>query len=111
MKVLIIGGSHQGKTAYAREKFPAEQIVLGALHKTVREQGDSAAQEVISALEQRESWVVVCDEVGCGPVPAGIADREYREAVGRLCCRIAAMADTVVRVVSGIPVAIKGERL
>ena len=34
-------------------------------------------------------------------------EREYREAVGRLCCRIAAHAQVVERLYCGIPMVLK----
>lgn len=112
MKVLIVGGSHQGKSAYADAHFGAEATAFRALHEYARERmsnGEPVAETVLAALSARGSWVVICDEIGCGPIPLDQFDRAYREQVGRLCCDIAEMADAVVRIVCGIPVAIKGE--
>ncbi len=55
----------------------------------------------------REDAVVICDEVGSGIVPADREEREFRERVGRIGCRIAAEADSVIRIVCGIPVRLK----
>ena len=43
-------------------------------------------------------------------VPIDRADEAYREAVGRLCCALAAEADAIVRVTAGLPQYIKGEK-
>jgi dipeptidase D len=53
--------------------------------------------------------VVVCREVGCGVVPVEPAQRTRREAVGRLCCRLAARAERVERIFCGLPMVLKGE--
>ena len=53
--------------------------------------------------------VVICNEVGSGVIPIDRTERLGREAVGRLCVRLAQKADIVVRVVCGIPSVIKGE--
>jgi len=52
--------------------------------------------------------VVVCDEVGAGVIPGNRPERETREATGRLCNRLAQHADSVVRLIAGIPQVIKG---
>ena len=65
------------------------------------------ASELLPALLKKEA--VVCDEVGCGVVPADKRDREAREATGRLCVELAREAEKVVRVVAGIPTVIKGD--
>ena len=45
--------------------------------------------------------ILICDEVGCGLVPVDAFEREYREAVGRICTVFARRADRVDRVVCG----------
>jgi adenosylcobinamide kinase/adenosylcobinamide-phosphate guanylyltransferase len=52
--------------------------------------------------------VIVSNEVGTGIVPANALARAYRDAVGSVNQQVAARADTVVHMVAGIPVAIKG---
>ena len=56
-----------------------------------------------------EKEIVICNEVGSGVVPLEADQRIWRDAVGDLSCRLAKRADCVVRMVCGIPQAIKGE--
>lgn len=60
--------------------------------------------EKLSALE-----IVIASEIGGGVVPVDPAERVAREAAGRLSCLLARRADTVVRVVCGLPQVLKGE--
>jgi adenosylcobinamide kinase/adenosylcobinamide-phosphate guanylyltransferase len=53
-------------------------------------------------------WIVVSNEVGLGIVPAYPLGRLYRDALGRANQRIAAVADTVIFMVAGIPLQVKG---
>lgn len=53
-------------------------------------------------------WIVVSNEVGLGIVPAYPLGRLFRDALGRANQRIAAAADTVVFMVAGIPMRVKG---
>jgi adenosylcobinamide kinase / adenosylcobinamide-phosphate guanylyltransferase len=53
-------------------------------------------------------WIVVSNEVGLGIVPAYPLGRLYRDALGRGNQRLAAVADTVVFMVAGIPMRVKG---
>ena len=108
MTVLIVGGAHQGKAALARALYPALPCVEN-LHVHVREEL-AAGRDPMALLERLRGHVVTCDEVGCGVVPIDRADEAYREAVGRLCCALAAEADAVVRVTAGVPQYIKGEK-
>lgn len=55
----------------------------------------------------RGPWVVVSNEVGLGIVPDNALARRFRDAAGRLNQRIAALADTVLFTVAGIPMRVK----
>ena len=67
------------------------------------------AQEVVEAARQY-SWTVifVTNEVGLGIVPADALSRRFRDLAGRCNQVIAAAADEVYFVVSGIPMKVKG---
>ncbi len=114
--VLILGGFASGKRAFARslgfrdedmsaDAFDGKPVLYG-LESIVRSDPD-AAEALSKALLQKK--LVLCCEVGSGVVPLDPKDRAYREAVGRLCCKLAKEASAVVRVVAGIPTVIKGE--
>lgn len=113
--VLILGGAGAGKRAFARslgfsdERMSADvyadRPVVFDLQETVRRDPDGA-DALLPLLLKKE--LVLCDEVGCGVIPAERKDRAFREATGRLCCALAREASAVVRVVAGIPVVLKG---
>ncbi|HTU46992.1 MAG TPA: bifunctional adenosylcobinamide kinase/adenosylcobinamide-phosphate guanylyltransferase [Bryobacteraceae bacterium] len=54
------------------------------------------------------SAVLVSNEVGSGVVPPYPAGRKFRDALGELNQRVAAIADNVVLLVAGLPLALKG---
>ncbi len=54
------------------------------------------------------SVVIVSNEVGTGIVPENRLAREFRDIAGLVNQKVAAFADTVVWMVAGIPVAVKG---
>ena len=58
--------------------------------------------------ERVEQTVLVSNEVGFGIVPDNALARRFRDAAGVLHQRMAARADTVVLMVAGIPVGVKG---
>ena len=122
---MFIGGAYQGKTALAKSKFPnvrfedgvelSEDGLLkaeGILHfeeyirRMLRREEDvsSLAEKLI---EVNPSVVIVCGEVGYGVVPIDPFERKYREAVGRICTKLAAFSTCVTRVVCGIGTVIK----
>ena len=56
------------------------------------------------AADQQLSLIAISNEVGTGIVPADPVTRGYRDLLGEVNQRLAVMADTVVLLVSGIPV-------
>lgn len=105
MTVLIIGGAHQGKAAFARSRFPELPPVF-ALHRMVRETLEAGGNPQ-SLLPQLLGRVVTCDEIGCGVIPVEPMEERWREETGRLCCALAEQADAVYRIWAGIPQQIK----
>ncbi|WP_448871139.1 bifunctional adenosylcobinamide kinase/adenosylcobinamide-phosphate guanylyltransferase [Desulfobulbus propionicus] len=62
-----------------------------------------------AAADSRADLVAVTNEVGYGIVPISPLSRFFRDCAGRVNQRVAAAADEVYLVVSGIPVRIKGD--
>jgi adenosylcobinamide kinase/adenosylcobinamide-phosphate guanylyltransferase len=52
--------------------------------------------------------ILVSNEVGSGVVPAYALGRRFRDLVGEINQRVAAVADTVLFMVAGLPLALKG---
>ena len=52
--------------------------------------------------------ILVSNEVGSGVVPAYASGRRFRDLVGQINQRVATVADTVLLLVAGLPLAIKG---
>ena len=64
----------------------------------------------VAALRaQCERLIVVTDEIGADGVRYDAATEAYIAALGRINAALAASADTVIEVVAGIPIGIKGE--
>ena len=67
-------------------------------------------QNLLSRLFLKNPDVIlVSQEVGYGVVPVDAFDRKYREAVGRVCTKLAAYSHKVTRVVCGIGTVIKDD--
>ena len=108
--ILIIGGAHQGKTAYAKEHFEKESVIIDEYHLKVKkqlEEEEDPLKEAENLLTENENCVIISDEVGYGLVPVDAFLRKYREAVGRVNCYLAGQADQVIRVICGIGTRIK----
>jgi adenosylcobinamide kinase / adenosylcobinamide-phosphate guanylyltransferase len=55
------------------------------------------------------SVILVSNEVGSGVVPAYALGRRFRDLVGEINQRVAAVADNVFYMVAGLPLVLKGE--
>ena len=114
--ILIIGGAASGKRTYLESLGYGPQDIadgvlddrkaLYGLEKLVSADPEGA-EALLPALLKKEA--VACCEVGSGVIPIQYEQRRAREATGRLCVLLAARAEKVVRMVSGIPIVIKGE--
>jgi len=72
---------------------------------------DRACDELAAMIPQLPGLTIfVSNEVGSGIVPDNRLGRQFRDAQGRLNQMMAAACDTVVLVVAGLPMMLKGER-
>jgi adenosylcobinamide kinase/adenosylcobinamide-phosphate guanylyltransferase len=70
---------------------------------------ETLIQELCEVLQRAPCDVIlVSNEVGSGVVPAYASGRRFRDLVGELNQRVAAVADTVLLIVAGLPLALKG---
>jgi adenosylcobinamide kinase/adenosylcobinamide-phosphate guanylyltransferase len=68
----------------------------------------SEVEETVRAMRgSHRLSVVVSNEVGCGVIPDNRLAREFSEALGRVNQVVAAAADEVLLMVSGIPLKVK----
>lgn len=122
---MIIGGAYQGKADYAKEQYPDLNWVSGELvseselmtaqgvldfQKYIRrelKEGREVSDLAERIISGNSKLVIVSQEVGYGVVPVDAFDRKYREAVGRVCTKLAAYSNKVTRVVCGIGSVIK----
>ena len=122
---LIIGGAYQGKLEYAKMQKPdivwaegeicsMEDLAKAAgvnhfelfIKKLLKENRDVSG--LASRLIQVNPDVtLISEEVGYGVVPVDAFERQYREAVGRVCTELAAFSKKVHRVVCGVGMVIK----
>lgn len=124
--ILIIGGTFQGKKAFAEKKCGITRWVDGAncspqdietceglfhfheyIHNRLKE-GDDCTQLAERIQKKNPGIVLVTNELGYGVVPIEAFDRKYRETTGRVCTALAGQADEVYRVICGIGVKLKG---
>ena len=112
--ILVIGGAASGKYTYLEtlgykpqdisDGVLDDRKVLYGLEKLVAADPEGA-EKLLPDLLTKE--VVACCEVGSGVIPVRFEQRRAREATGRLCVRLAAQAEKVIRMVAGIPMVIK----
>lgn len=126
--ILITGGAYQGKTEYVKTHFQYE-ITDGALcnfedaknakiltnyHILVRrfiESGIDAEAYTRAFCRSNPDCIVLINEIGRGIIPMEKQERIWRKNVGRAGCILAEKSSTVIRLICGIPTALKGELL
>ena len=113
--ILVVGGEGSGKRTFVRSLgYRPEDMADACLDSRPvifhTERLAFADPDGVDALYEAllDKEVVICCEVGSGVIPVDRAVRLGRESTGRLCVLLAQRADTVVRMVCGIPTAIKG---
>ena len=117
--LLIVGAEGSGKQELARLRgYSDEEIADGVWDErpVLRHLESMIFAAVYDETYDREAWlerlrskeVVICNEVGSGVIPIARKERMAREETGRMCTLLAKEADTVVRMVCGIPTVLKG---
>lgn len=102
--ILVVGGMASGKRTFARSLGEGLSIAYD-VHEAARE--EVAVDDLVARYVSCD--VVTCADVGAGIVPLDAGERAWRERVGALSQQLAARADVVVRMVCGVPLAMKGE--
>ncbi len=70
---------------------------------------DETEKLIDNVKQSPTSIILVSNEVGMGIVPADPLSRRYRDLLGMMNQRIAEALDTVIFMVSGIPIFLKGK--
>lgn len=120
---LIIGGKGQGKREYAASAYniaPPEiadtlteaksaRVLYGLEEEIARclREGTEPEPLVEELCRTNPDIIIICRELGCGVVPVDRFEREWRERTGRICCELAKEAESVERVLCGLPLRIK----
>ena len=108
--IFVTGPMFAGKQEYIQNALGLSQDAFAgqAVWDVERLAAKTADLEAL-ADELAACEIVIASEIGCGIVPPDPAEREAREAAGRLSCLLARRAETVVRVGCGLPQVLKGE--
>jgi adenosylcobinamide kinase / adenosylcobinamide-phosphate guanylyltransferase len=104
----------------AGTQFVVVECLTSWLGNLVHRHGDSLASREPGGIEEVAAFldsldrppcpvVLVTNEVGMGIVPVNALARAFADLTGRLNQAVAARADRVVLMVSGLPLVLKGE--
>ena len=85
------------------EPLQLDAVVIGSGY------GGSVAALRLALAGRRVYVIAVSNEVGLGIVPDNALGRRFRDEQGQLNQQVAAIADSVVFVAAGLPLALKGK--
>ncbi len=107
--IFVTGPLYAGKQAYIQNALGLSDGEFAL--RAVRDVQELAAGADLPALadELARYEIVIATELGGGLIPVDKAEREKREAAGRLACLLAERAETVIRVCCGLPQVLKGK--
>lgn len=107
--IFVTGPLYAGKQAYIQTALGLSDGAFAL--RAVRDVQELAAGADLPALADSlaEHEIVIATELGGGLIPIDKAEREKREAAGRLACLLAERAETVIRVCCGLPQVLKGK--
>ncbi len=110
--IFVTGPLFAGKKSYIKnelgigdERF--EEIAVWDVQDLSRGKNPNELKKLADELSKKT--IVISTETGGGVIPMDENERKDRESAGRLSIMLAERADTVVRVVCGIGMVIKGE--
>ena len=114
--VIVVGGYASGKRTYVKSLgyedvdmsdgvLDERPVLLNLQDLIAAASGDVQPEALAQSVADKE--VVTCCEVGNGIVPLDPGERAWREQVGRTLNILSERADSVVRMVRGIPVTLK----
>ena len=120
--IIVTAGAYQGKLAVAKSLCKKENPVIAEgkeasleeleqadiiaqFHLYIRrllEKGIEPEKQVEELCRKNPQVILEITQLGCGVVPMDAFDRNYREQVGRISCKIAESAEAVYMVNCGI---------
>ena len=114
--VVVVGGCASGKRTYvtslgytsadmADGVLDERPVLLNLQDYIAACPEDLSPESIVDSLADKK--IIVCCEIGNGIVPLAPHERTLREQVGRTLNILAERADSVVRMVCGIPVVLK----
>lgn len=108
--IFVTGARYSGQKEYIMNALGMDEHEFEACAACEVQELVRDCENVDSVFESlKDKRVVIASEAGCGVVPMDRGERLYRERAGELAQRLAGEADTVIRVVCGLPQFIKGE--
>ena len=106
--IMVTGGAFAGKREFVKKQFGLrEEDIIRGEDCSPEDVFDDVCAFTDRLLRENPGVTVIMDEIGSGIIPLDKSERLWREQTGRAGCRIAAAADTVIRVCCGIPSVIK----
>ena len=125
---FIVGGKSQGKLEYTiktfsvnnDEIFHADKMSFSEYNgcrcinqyhlfiKQLIKSGIDPVKYSDDLTNNHPELIIIMNEIGSGIIPLEKDEREWRELTGKTGCLLAKKAETVDRVICGIPIRIKG---